>query len=269
VARPPAIGLQVTIERKSKEELALMRQAGRIVAEVLAAMRENAWPGVSTAKLDEMAEEIITRRQATPAFKGYPHNGQNDFPASICASINEEIVHGIPSPHRILREGDIISIDVGAIYKGFYGDAAVTLAIGALDGETGRLLEVTEAALNAGIAQARHGSHLWSIIRAIQSYVERRGFNVLREYQGHGIGRRMHEKPDIPNFLGPRGRRPKNHILSSGMTLALEPMVVAGDWRTKVMDDGWTVVTADGKRSAHFEHTIAITNGEPEILTRL
>jgi methionyl aminopeptidase len=259
----------VKIERKSNEELALMRQAGRIVAEVLAAMREEAQPGVSTAKLDAIAEEIITQHQAVPAFKGYPHNGQNDFPASICASINQEIVHGIPSSHRRLEQGDIISIDVGAIHKGFYGDAAVTLAIGDVDEETQRLLETTEGALMAGIAKAKAGTRLWNVIRAIQAHVERHGFNVLREYQGHGIGRNMHEKPDVPNYLAPRGHRPKNYPLMSGITIALEPMVVAGDWRTRVLDDGWTVVTADGKRSAHFEHTIAITDGEPEILTRL
>jgi len=259
----------VKIERKSNEELELMRQAGRIVAKVLAAMREEAQPGVSTAKLDALAEEIITQHQAIPAFKGYPHNGQNDFPASICASINEEIVHGIPSSHRVLREGDIISIDVGSIYKGFYGDAAITLAIGEVDDETHRLLETTESALMAGIAKAHTSNRLWNVIGAIQSHVERQGFNVLREYQGHGIGRNMHEKPDLPNYLAPRGHRPKNYPLMSGMTIALEPMVVAGDWRTQVLDDGWTVVTADGKRSAHFEHTIAITDGEPEILTRL
>jgi methionyl aminopeptidase len=257
------------MERKSKAELALMRQAGRIVAEVLAMMREKAKPGVSTAELDALAEEIIARHQAVPAFKGYPHNGRNDFPASICASINEEIVHGIPSPDRVLKDGDIISIDVGSVYKGFYGDAAVTLAIGEIDEEAQRLLEVTNGALMAGIAQAYAGNHLWNLIRAIQSHVETKGLNVLHEYQGHGIGRQMHEKPDIPNFLGPRGQRPKNYPLLSGMTLALEPMVVAGGWRTKVLDDGWTVVTADGKRAAHFEHTVAITDGEPEILTRL
>jgi methionyl aminopeptidase len=260
----------VKIERKSEEELALMRQAGRIVAEVLATMRRQARPGVSTADLDALAEEIITGHQAIPAFKGYPHNGQNDFPASICASINQEIVHGIPSPRRILQEGDIISIDVGAVHKGFYGDAAITLAIGdEVDRDTQRLLEVTEGALMAGIAQAREGNRLWNVIRAIQSHVEQKGFNVLREYQGHGIGRRMHEKPDVPNFLGPRGHRPKNYPLMPGMTIALEPMVVAGDWHTQVLGDGWTVVTADGKRSAHIEHTIAVTNGEPEIFTRL
>jgi methionyl aminopeptidase len=246
-----------------------MRQAGRIVAEVLAVMRERARPGVATAELDALAEKIITRNGAIPAFKGYPHNGVNDFPASICASINEEIVHGIPSRQRVLKEGDIISIDVGAIYKGFYGDAAVTLPIGETDEETQRLLDVTQGALMAGIAEARKGGRLWNVIRAIQGHVERAGMNVLREYQGHGIGRNMHEKPDIPNFLGPHGRRPRNYPLLPGMTIALEPMVVTGDWRTRVLEDGWTVVTADGNRSAHFEHTIAITNGEPEILTRL
>ncbi len=259
----------MTIEIKSEEELALMRQAGRIVAEVLATMRDKARPGVSTAELDAVAEEIITRHQAIPAFKGYPHNGQNDFPASICASINEEIVHGIPNPRRILKEGDIISIDVGAVYKGFYGDAAITLAIGKVDEEAQRLLEVTEGALMAGIAQVREGNRLWNVIRAIQAYVERSGFNVLREYQGHGIGRNMHEEPGVPNFLGRRGQRPKNYPLMPGMTIALEPMVVVGDWHTRVLDDGWAVVTMDGKRSAHFEHTVAVVNGEPEILTRL
>jgi methionyl aminopeptidase len=232
-------------------------------------MREMARPGVSTAELNAAADELITRHKAIPAFKGYPHNWKNDFPASICTSINEEIVHGIPSPHRTLKEGDIISIDVGAVYEGFYADAAITLSVGGVDEETRRLLQVTEGALMAGIAQSHEGNHLWNVIRAIQSYVERAGFNVLREYQGHGIGRKMHEEPGIPNFLGQRGQRPKNYPLTSGMTLALEPMVVAGDWRTRVLEDGWTVVTADGKRSAHFEHTVAITNSKPEILTRL
>lgn len=256
------------IERKSEEELALMRQAGRIVGEVLAMMREKAQPGVPTGQLDAVAEEIIRDHGAVPAFKGYPHSGHNDFPASICSSINEEIVHGIPSADRVLNEGDIISIDVGAVHGGFYGDAAVTLPIGEVDEETQRLLRVTNEALTAGIAQARDGNHLWNVIRAIQSCVEQNGFNVLHEYQGHGIGRLMHEKPDIPNFLGERGQRPKNYALQQGVTMALEPMVVVGEWHTRVLDDGWTVVTADGKRSAHFEHTIAVTDGEAEILTR-
>ncbi len=259
--RPP-------VERKTKEQVALMCQAGRIVAEVLEAMRHKARPGVTTAELDRLAEEIIRKRDGIPSFKGYPGNGRNDFPASICTSVNEEIVHGIPSPDRVLREGDILSIDVGAIYRGYHGDAAITLAIGEVDETSRRLIQVTEEALNAGVAQARQGNHLWNLIRAIQTHVERNGFNVLREYQGHGIGRQMHEKPDIPNYLGERGQRPKNYPLLSGMTLALEPMVVAGDWRTKVLEDGWTVVTLDGSRSAHFEHTILVTENDPEILTR-
>ncbi len=246
-----------------------MRQAGQVVAEVLASMRENAKPGVSTAELDEIAEATIRSHDAVPAFLGYPHHGQNDFPASICASINEEIVHGIPSKKRILQPGDILSVDVGAIREGFYGDAAVTLAIGEVDEQTQHLLQVTDAALMAGIAQARAGNHLWNVIRAIQSHVESNGLAVLREYQGHGIGRNMHEEPGIPNYLGSRGQRPKNYPLVPGMTIALEPMVVTGDWRTRVLADGWTVVTADGGRSAHFEHTIAITDGDAEILTRL
>jgi methionyl aminopeptidase len=260
--RPP-------LELKTKEQVALMRQAGRIVAEVLEVMRQKARPGITTAELDRLAEEIIRKRGGIPSFKGYPGNGRNDFPASICTSINEEVVHGIPSPNRTLKEGDILSIDVGAIYKGYHGDAAITLAIGEVDEISQRLIRVTEEALNVGIAQAREGNHLWNLIRAIQTHVERNGFNVLHEYQGHGIGRQMHEKPDIPNYLGERGQRPKNYPLLSGMTLALEPMVVAGDWRTKVLEDGWTVVTADGARSAHFEHTVLVTEGEPEILTRL
>jgi methionyl aminopeptidase len=257
------------IERKTREQIALMRQVGRIVAEVLEAVREKARPGTSTGELNAMSEDIIRRRNAIPSFKGYPGNGRNDFPASICASINHEIVHGIPSWDRLLQEGDILSVDVGAIHGGFHGDAAITVAIGEVDAVSRRLMQVTEQSLGAGIAQAIQGNYLWSIIRAIQSYVERNGFGVLHEYQGHGIGRQMHEKPDIPNFLGERGRRPKNYPLLSGMTLALEPMVVAGDWHTRVLEDGWTVVTADGSRAAHFEHTVLVTEGEPEILTRL
>jgi methionyl aminopeptidase len=257
------------IEIKSAEELVLMREAGKIVAEVLAAMRDTAAPGVSTGELDAMAERIITGHGAVPAFKGYPHKGRNDFPASICASINEEIVHGIPMADRVLQTGDILSVDVGVVHDGFYGDAAVTLPIGEVDGEAQRLLEVTEAALMTGIDQCYEGNHLWNMIRAIQSYVEKSGFNVLREYQGHGIGRNMHEEPGVPNYLGSRAQRPKNYPLVKGMTIALEPMVVVDGWQTRVLSDGWTVVTADGKRSAHFEHTIAIADGHAEILTRL
>jgi len=245
---------------KSPRELALMRRAGRIVARVLDRFREVVRPGITTAELEEVALQIIEREGGIPSFKGY-----RGYPAAICASINEEVVHGIPSPKRVLKEGDIISLDVGAIYKGYHGDAAITLPVGAVSEEVQRLLEVTQGALHAGIAQAHPGNRLGDISAAIQRYVESRGFNVVREYTGHGIGQEMHEEPQIPNF-GPPNRGPR---LRPGMTMALEPMVTAGDWRTRTLSDGWTVVTADGSLSAHFEHTIAITDGEPEILTRL
>ena len=254
---------------KNREEVAIMRQAGRIVAMVHEAMRENAHPGISTAELDAIAEDIIRSNDAEPAFKGYPHRCKNDFPATICASINDEIVHGIPDSKRILKEGDIISIDVGALYKGFYGDAATTIAIGEVGDDVKRLMEATQDALMEGIKAAKGGGRLWNVIRAIQTHVVGAGFDVLREYQGHGIGRGLHEDPGIPNYLGPNGHRPKNYPLKPGMTIALEPMVVAGTWHTKVTGNGWTVVTADGALSAHYEHTIAITKGEAEILTVL
>ncbi len=245
---------------KSPRELALMRRAGRIVARVLDRFREVVRPGITTAELEEVALQIIEREGGIPSFKGY-----RGYPAAICASINEEVVHGIPSPKRVLKEGDIVSLDVGAIYKGYHGDAAITLPVGAVSEEVQRLLEVTQGALHAGIAQAHPGNRLGDISAAIQRYVESQGFNVVREYTGHGIGQEMHEEPQIPNF-GPPNRGPR---LRPGMTMALEPMVTAGDWRTRTLSDGWTVVTADGSLSAHFEHTIAITDGEPEILTRL
>jgi len=248
---------------KSREELARMRQAGRIVAEVLEAMREHARPGVTTGELDALAYEIISRRGAVPSFKGY-----RGFPASICASVNEQIVHGIPGS-RVLCEGDILSVDVGAIYRGYHGDAAITVGIGTISPEARRLMAVTLQALEAGIQQVRPGGRLWDVIRAIQTRVESAGYQVVREYQGHGIGRDMHEDPSIPNYLGNSNVRPRNVHLRVGMTLALEPMVVAGDWHTRVLDDGWTVVTADGKLAAHFEHTVAVTENGPEILTRL
>jgi methionyl aminopeptidase len=202
-----------------------------------------------------------------PAFLGYPHKGQNDYPASICASINEELVHGIPSSQRWLEPGDIISIDVGAIFQGWVGDSAWTYAVGEIDAESERLLRVTEDSLWAGIAKARPGNRLADISQAIEAHVKQHGFSVVREYTGHGVGRRMHEPPQVLNYVPSGvGRGPK---LKPGMTLALEPMVNVGTWRTKVLADGWTVVTADGKRSAHFEHTIALTEGEPELLTVL
>ena len=241
-----------------------MRRASRIVAEVLETMREQVVPGVTTAELDEVAEEIIHGHNAIPSFKGYPPGSVYPFPASICASINEELVHGIPGP-RVLEEGDIISIDVGAILDGYHGDAAVTLPVGQISPETQELLEVTEGALCAGISAAKAGNRSGDVSAAIQSYVEGQGYNVVREYTGHGIGRSMHEDPQVPNYGEPRRGVP----LRQGMTIALEPMVLAGDRRVRVLDDHWTVVSSDGELTAHFEHSIAITNGDAEILTRL
>lgn len=252
---------------KSRDEIRLMREAGRIVARVHEAMQEMVRPGITTAELDARAEAIIRAEHAVPAFLGYPHTGKNDYPASICASINEELVHGIPSHKRWLEPGDIISIDVGAIYQGWVGDSAWTYAVGQIDEVSQRLLKVTEESLWAGIAKARLGNHLADISQAIETHVVQHGFGVVREYTGHGVGRHMHEPPQVLNYVAAGvGRGPK---LKPGMTLALEPMVNAGTWRTKVLKDGWTVVTADGKRSAHFEHTIALTEGEPELLTVL
>jgi methionyl aminopeptidase len=235
-----------------------MRQAGRIVAEVLGLMRENVRPGVTTGNLDELAYDVIIKSKALPSFKGY-----HGYPASICTSVNEQIVHGIPGD-RVLKDGDIISVDVGTIYRGFQGDAAITLAVGEISSEAEQLLQVTEGALKAGIAQMRPGNYLGDVSWSIQDYVESNDMAVVREYTGHGIGRKMHEDPQIFNF----GQPGQGLQLKSGMTLALEPMVNMGDWRTRVLDDGWTVVTLDGRLSAHFEHTIAVMDGEPQVLTR-
>lgn len=264
------------IRLKSQAELALMRTAGRIVAEVHATLRELLQPGITTADLDAIAAEIIRKRGGIPAFVGYPHHKKDGppFPATLCTSLNDELVHGIPSPKRVLREGDVISIDVGVVYQGYYGDSGWTYPVGKISPEAQRLLQVTEESLWLGIAQARAGNRFVDISAAIQRHVESHGFSVVREYTSHGIGRQMHEEPSVLNYVPdseeamrayPVWRRP----LKPGMTLALEPMVNAGDWRTKVLDDQWTVATSDGSLSAHFEHTIAITNGEAEILTRL
>ena len=242
---------------KSSRELRLMREAGRIVAAVLADMAEAAAPDVTTAELNDRAERLIRKMGAVPSFKGY-----HGYPAAICTSLNEQIVHGIPDGRR-LKEGDIVSIDVGTIYKGYQGDAAVTLPVGRISPEARALLDVTQAALSVGIAQARAGLRTGDISSAIQRSVEDKGFSVVREYTGHGIGSAMHEDPQIPNF----GRPGTGHALRAGMTFALEPMVNAGTWKTRVLGDGWTVVTEDGRLSAHFEHTVAVTEGEPEVLT--
>lgn len=244
---------------KSSEEIALMQEACRIVAETLESLRAAVSPGVSTGELELYAEELIMKKGGTPAFKGY-----RGFPASICTSVNEQVVHGIPSPSRKLIGGDIVSIDLGVNYDGFFGDAAFTLPVGEIDGQAGRLIRVTEESLMAGIAQAVEGNRVSDISHAIQSHVEASGFSVVRTFVGHGIGRHLHEEPQVPNF-GPPGRGAR---LARGMTLAIEPMVNAGDWRVRILDDGWTAVTADGSLSAHCEHTVLVTGGEPEILTK-
>ncbi len=252
---------------KTRAEIALMREAGRIVARVHEALREMIRPGVTTAALNRRADEIIRAHGAIPTFLGYPHTGKNDFPASICTSINEVLVHGIPSEERWLEAGDIISIDVGATYRGWVGDAAWTYPVGEIDEESQRLLAATEGGLWAAIAKARPGNYLADISAAVESYVTRQGFSVVREYTGHGVGRKMHEDPQVLNYVPQgAGRGPR---LRAGMTLAIEPMVNAGTWRTRTLEDGWTVVTLDGKRSAHFEHSIAITEDGPLVLTQL
>ncbi|MBE3550202.1 MAG: type I methionyl aminopeptidase [Brockia lithotrophica] len=241
------------------EEIRKIREAGRIVAHVHKVLSELIEPGITTRELDQVAEREIRSLGALPSFLGY-----NGYPASICTSINEEVVHGIPS-ERVLREGDILSIDVGAYYDGFHGDGAWTYAVGRASPEDQKLLDVAREALFRGIDAARPGNHLSDISHAIQTYVEAHGFSVVRAYVGHGVGRNLHEEPPVPNF-GPPGRGPK---LRAGMVLAIEPMVNAGTFEVRTLDDRWTVVTADGRRSAHFEHTIAITEEGPIVLTRL
>ncbi|OGO23869.1 MAG: type I methionyl aminopeptidase [Chloroflexi bacterium RBG_16_50_9] len=243
---------------KSEREIDAMRQAGRIVANILAILSKQVKPGMKTRELDINAEKELKRFEARSSFKGY-----RDFPATICVSINDEIVHGIPG-ERVLNHGDIVSLDFGVIYDGFQGDAAVTVAVGNTSQEAKRLIDATRGSLEAGIAAARSGATLGDISSAIQSNAESRGYSVVREYTGHGIGRKMHEDPQIPNF-GLPGTGP---VLKKGMTLALEPMLSAGDWHTRLSDDHWTVLTADGSLAAHFEHTIAITDNDPEVLTR-
>ncbi len=237
-----------------------MRRAGRLVAETLDKLQAAVKPGMSTADLDRIAYEHITKHGGTPSFKGY-----HGFPASICTSVNDEVVHGIPSKRRILEEGDIVSIDCGAIIGGWHGDAAVTVPVGHTTPEMDRLLEVTKKSLYKGIEQAVPGRHLGDVSAAIQRYVEKHGYSVVREYVGHGIGRQMHEEPQVPNW-GTPGR---GMLLKEGMALALEPMVNAGKADVRVLKDDWTVVTQDGEWSAHFEHTVALTGNGPEILTKL
>ena len=245
------------IELKGPEEIALMRQAGRADAEVLAILRQEIRPGLVLKKLDDIVRREFAKRKVVPTFLNY-----QGYPARACVSVNDEVVHGIPDS-RILQEGDIVSIDLGATYKGFVGDAAITVGVGKISPEAERLVRVTEESLWQGIKAAKAGARLGQISAAIQAHAEGNGFSVVREYVGHGVGRSMHEEPQVPNF-GPPDRGP---LLQKGMTLALEPMVTAGNWQTKKDSDGWTVRTADGSLAAHFEHTIVITEGEAEVLT--
>jgi methionyl aminopeptidase len=245
---------------KSKHEIEKLRVSNRIVAEIIQEILPEIQPGVTTRDLDRLVEEKIHSRGARSAFKGY-----RGFPASICASINEEVVHGIPSAKRVLKSGDLLSLDIGVVYDGYYGDSALTVGVGTLDKEAENLLRVAEEALYIGIEQAKSGGFLFDISHAIQQYVEGNGYNVVRVFVGHGIGTALHEEPQIPNFGRP-GRGPK---LRPGMVLAIEPMVNVGVSDVEILADQWTVVTADRKRSAHFEHTIALTDEGVEILTSL
>jgi methionyl aminopeptidase len=245
------------IVRRSATELDVMREAGRVTARALRSVGDAVRPGVTTAELDRIAEAVIRDAGALPAFLGY-----HGFPATICASRNSVVVHGIPST-AALEEGDIISVDVGAIVDGYYGDSAFTFPVGAIDTETRRLLDVTKRSLEAGMAKCVPGMRLYDISSAVQRVAEGGGFSVVREYVGHGIGRAMHEEPQVPNY-GSAGRGP---TLQQGMVLAIEPMINAGEAAVMQMDDGWTVMTADGSRSAHFEHTVAVTQDGPVVLT--
>jgi methionyl aminopeptidase len=245
---------------RSRREIEKLRAANRIVAEVLEYLRSLIRPGISTAELDRAAEKMIVSQGARPAFKGYA-----GFPATLCTSINNEIVHGIPSPKRVLREGDIISVDVGTCLDGYFGDAAITVPVGRISPEAERLIEVTRISLERAIARAESGVRLFTVSHEVQAYAEERGFSVVRDFVGHGIGTELHEPPQIPNY----GQPGTGLKLKSGMVLAIEPMINQGGWEIEVLDDGWTAVTRDRKLSAHFEHTIAVTDQGPEILSCL
>lgn len=247
------------IHLKSQRELELMRRASRIVAEVLLELREACREGVSTADLNRIAHEGTIKRGAKPAFLGY-----RGFPASLCTSINDEVVHGIPSPKRVLKDGDVIGVDFGAIYEGYFGDSAMSVPIGNVKPDVLQLLKVTEECLERAIEQTRAGNHVSDISLAVQSHAESFGYGVVREFCGHGIGRALHEDPPVLNYVN--GRGPK---LKAGMVIAIEPMINLGTEKVVVLKDGWTVVTYDGKPSAHFEHTIAVTEDGPEVLTRI
>jgi len=245
------------IPLKSEKDLKMLKDAGKILARIMQRLRDFIKVGVSTVEIDQLTEELIRKAGVIPAFKGY-----KGFPANICTSINEEIVHGIPSKRK-LKEGDIISLDLGINYEGYFSDVAITIMVGEVNSRAKKLIEVTKNALFEGIKQAYAENYLSDISYAIQSYVEKYGFSVVRQFVGHGIGRSLHEEPEIPNF-GPPHHGP---IIKSSMVFAIEPMVNMGTWESKILDNGWTAVTKDGLLSAHFEHTIAVTKNGPEILT--
>ncbi|HEY7535760.1 MAG TPA: type I methionyl aminopeptidase [Thermodesulfobacteriota bacterium] len=249
---------------KSKEEIEKIKRASKVVVEVLDRLQEETRPGISTLDLDMIAEEITLKRGATPAFKGY-----RGFPASVCFAINEEVVHGIPSKKKIVKEGDILSLDFGVYLDGFYGDSAITVAVGQISDLAFSLVQVTKDSLYEGIKMARPSNRLFDISHAIQSSVEKEGFSVVRAFVGHGIGRKLHEDPQVPNFVPENGHWGKGIRLKPGMVIAIEPMVNVGNPDVKVLSDGWTAVTVDGTLSAHFEHTVAILDDGPIVLTEL
>lgn len=248
------------IEVKSRSEVEIMREGGRMLAEILDALEAVVKPGISAWELENLSRKLFKKQNVVPAFLGY-----QGFPATICASINEEVVHGIPKKERILKNGDLLKLDAGLRHKGFFTDSARTIMVGDVDEESRRLVKAAKSALESGIEQMRPGKRLGDVSSAVQVCAESRGFSVVRQYTGHGIGRRLHEAPEIPNF----GRPNHGPRLKVGMVFAVEPMINAGVFETRVLDDQWTVVTADGKRSAHAEHTIAILEEGPEILTKL
>jgi methionyl aminopeptidase len=248
-----------SISIKTAQEIAILRDAGKILAEIIEDLKRSLKEGITTREVDQVAEKLIRQRAVVPAFKGY-----RDFPGCVCISVNEEVVHGVPG-NRLLRAGDIVSLDVGIIHKEYYSDTALTVGIGTIRDALKKLLDVTSQSLDKGIEQARAGNHLSDISHAIQTFVEANHFSIVRDFVGHGIGKSLHEDPEIPNF-GPAHNGP---ILKEGMVFAIEPMVNMGTWQTRISEDGWTVVTQDGAPSAHFEHTVAITAKGPEILTRV
>ena len=248
------------IHLKSGKEIEIMKGASRIVAEILLELKQHVSEGATTADLDRIAEDLTFKKKATPAFKGY-----RGFPASICISVNNEVVHGIPSPKRVLRNGDVVGLDFGVIYEGYYGDSAMTVPIGQIPSGVKRLLEITEQCLYLAIEQAVPGNYLADVSAAVQKLAEANNYGIVREFCGHGIGRSLHEDPPVLNYVQ-NGKGPR---IKPGLVLAIEPMINLGTEKVKVLDDGWTVVTADGKPSAHFEHTVAVTADGPVILTKI